>query len=395
VLTDWFFPARPKGTGEGEGGGLGAGGVVDPELLRGKKPVLRLQYRPSGRFGLVMLGVKDPRPEYKDRFKRLTADEMGGTNNTRVKIAGFDYLFGTLTPQNRWFRNHLHEDLPEPRIGRIYDMLFRGEKVRVTQRTEIVPGQTGLLDTCLVYYRIYNYGEVPRKVGLRVMLDTYIGANDGVPFTVPGRTGFVTKGEEFKGSAIPDYIEAIEKPDNPKDPGTTVRLGLKGIKLPDVDLDEPDRLRITRYPGNPDIGWDVDLEDIGDDSCVALYWDPKELAPGEKRYLAFTYGLSKLEVGDLLALSCPGSVLPGREFVVTAYVWNAKKGQKVTIELPEGLRLAPGQSPEKTVEEGAARSQVFWRVRAGKTGTYTIKARSESRKAQPRSVQVKATSIFG
>ena len=57
------------------------------------------------------------------------------------------------------------------------------------------------------------------------MLDTYIGANDGVPFTAPGVKGFIDDKKEFKGEEVPPYLEAVENPDDPKNPGTVARSG--------------------------------------------------------------------------------------------------------------------------------------------------------------------------
>ena len=37
--------------------------------------------------------------------------------------------------------------------------------------------------------------------------------------------------------------------------------------------------------------------------------------------------------------SAPAAVAPDREFVVTAYVYNAAAGQKVTLEVPAGVEL--------------------------------------------------------
>jgi hypothetical protein len=376
---------------------LGAeeGWQYDLSQLKDKKPLLGVQFNPDERFGLVMLGVKDP--QNKDRPKRLTASEVGDTNNTIVRIGGFDYKFGKQTPDNKWLRNRKQVKLPAPRRGWYSIMQFRGEKIQVKQLVEIVPGQTGLLDTCLIYYTIWNYGTSQQKVGLRIMLDTYIGANDGVPFTVPGRKGFVTKKEDFDGDKVPDYIEAIENPDNSADPGTTVRMGLRNIRLPNIELEEPSRLRICAFE-NANAEWEWPAKDMDKDpkdSCVAIYWAEKTMEPDTVRHLAITYGLSKLEVGDLLALSCPSSVLPNREFVVTAYVWNAKKGQKVKLEVPEGLKLAAGEEAEKVIEEAAVRTQVFWHLKAGKEGTYTLEASSGKAKARERPVKVKGTSIFG
>src|SRR5262249_20286066 len=48
---------------------------------------------PTMRFGLVMLKEKDPREEGK--FKRLTFDEYGRSNNTCLRVDGNEFLFGS------------------------------------------------------------------------------------------------------------------------------------------------------------------------------------------------------------------------------------------------------------------------------------------------------------
>jgi hypothetical protein len=377
--------------------------------LKDSEPRLGVQFtedpasKDQMRFGLVMLGVPDPRNP--DRFKRLTFAEMGESNNTIVKIGGYNYYFGRETPYNRWVKGKRKQPLPGQRKGWVSVMDFTAEKVLVAQHVEIVPGQSGLLDTCLVYYVIQNKAEVPQKVGIRIMLDTFIGSNDGVPFTIPGEKGFLDTKRDFMQKDVPDYVEVIEKPETPADLGTVARMGLKGIKLPGVGLEDVEWMRICRWPGNKDAPWEWEPEamnlpvDQAKDSCVALYWAYRDMNPGEKREMAFTYGLGDLSIGEgaaqesRLALSVPAQVQPGRAFVVTAYVWNAKEGQKIRLHLPEGLSLVEGQKEEQTVEQTAARGQVFWKVRASDKGTYEVEATSGAAKATGQ-VKVRST-IFG
>jgi hypothetical protein len=368
---------------------LVAGPNYDPALLRDPKPRLGVGFTREGRFGVVMLDALDPAD--KGRWKRLTARDNGATNNTVVKLGTSEYVFGYATPANKLTVSQ--EPLPAPYLGWRSVMDFSDEKVRVTQYLQLVPGQDDLLDTLLIYYRAYNYGTIPQKVAVRVLLDTFIGSNDGVPFTAPGQKGFVTAKAEYRGGAIPDYLEVVEKPEDSADPGTIARVGLRGLSWGDVELLDPEAVRICRFPGSH-VKWDWEMEEMKDDSCVAVYWPQVELDPKKSVHLAMTYGLGKLEISDRLALSARPAVRPGEVFVVTAYVYNASKGQKVTLQLPEGLELAEGEA-EQAVAEGAARTQVFWKVRARGEGARQIEAVSGGARARPVVVQVRRRSIFG
>ena len=373
--------------------------------VKDPNPKLGAQFSDNARFGLQMIGVKDPRPDYKDKFKKLTFDEQGRTNNTVVNIGGFEYFFGDKTPDNRFVGKALMA-LPNKRHGYTTTMDFTQSKVKVKQHVEIVPGQSGYLDTCLVWYHVENYGDVPEKVGVRFLLDTYIGANDGVPFTAPGVKGFIDSSRDFPAAEVPPYLEAVENPDDPKNPGTVARIGLKNIKLPGVELVELDDVIVCHFPPTgPQTRWEApkplqSIKDPPPDSCVFLYWPYVEMAAKSKRDMAFTFGLSQLDIGaggggNALALSTPDSVAPETDFFVTAYVYNANKGDEVELILPKGLTLAAGESAKKAVEEGGKRAAVFWKVHAGGAGVYPIEAAGGGSKTKPHDVVVKSSSIFG
>ena len=234
-----------------------AGANYDPKQLASPKPRIGVQFTDENRFGVVMLDVDDP--NNKGKWKKLTFEPDGKSNNTIVKIGSSEYKFGFKTPTNTWSpRRTPRAELPPPYKGTgwVSKMDFKSEQILVTQYIQIVPGQTMLLDTLLIYYTVYNYGTVPQNVAVRIMLDTYIGENDGVPFTVPGQKGFLTTHAEYKGSEIPDYLEVVENPDDPKNPGTIARLGLHGLQWSDeVKLLAPERVRICLFPGD-EAKWD-------------------------------------------------------------------------------------------------------------------------------------------
>jgi hypothetical protein len=392
--------APPPFAQEGRGRKLGATSWKDWTYNVDKsEPLLGLQF--SGeqmRFGLVMLKERDPNDSNK--YKRLTFMENGQTNNTCVRIQGDDYLFGHEQTGVRYVRNQKSVPLEKPRIGRRSVMTFPGD-IKVTQHVELVPSeQSGRIDTCLIYYTIENMGTTKREVGLRLMLDTFIGANDGVPFAIPGK-GLVKDKREFTQKEVPDYIEALEKPDL-KNPGTVVHLGLKGIRLPGVSLDPVSKVFIGKFEGSEQRyelkpGEKESITQGTPDSCVWMYWPELTLNGGEKREMAITYGLGAIAVQggsgqQQMALTVGGDFQPGKEFVVTAYVQNPRDGQKVKIDLPSGLTLAEGESPEKSLEKGDY-SQVSWRVHSSEAGAYTVKAESEKLQAS-KSVRIKSSGIF-
>lgn len=330
------------------------------------------------RFGLIL--TKEPDPDNPKEHKRLTYRENGVTNNTCVNIAGHEYIFGRKYSGSSLGRTR------EDREKHYWATSWTSpEKVDVLQEVQIVPGaQSGKLDTALVRYTLHNKGRVSPKVGLRVMFDTYIGGNDRVPFVIPGKPGMVKTFQEIKGDAIPDYIEALEKPD-PQNPGTVAHMGLKGIHVPDVTVEPIDRVVLRKFPG-ADAGWEPPVpEEVKaleiDDSCIMLYWAEREMDFDEKRYMAFSYGLNAIsspEGGGNLALTAGGSFLVGKDFTVTAYVKNPQARETVTLDLPEGLSLASGQQAEQEVQAKGEQTQVSWKVvhSSDQEGEYMIGAHS-------------------
>jgi hypothetical protein len=389
MAVDWFVGGRPgRPVVFTTGHDLD---VTEPyKNLKSTDPRLGIDFDDRKRFGIVLLTEKDPKnPE---KFKRLTYEEKGSTNNTCVKVDGHEYLFGNdfgNSGHGKWLKKE--EKRKGGRVGWDSVFEFTNESIVVTQSVDLVPGdQTRLLDTVLVRYAVENKSKLPHTVGIRVMLDTFIGANDGVPFAVPGSEGkkdrLVDTLETFDQKDIPEFVQALERPDL-NDPGTVAHLGLK---LPDF---EPlHQMVICRWPGNKEMRWKIDpLEAMRSnkekpDSCVVLYWAYDPMNAGEVRKMAFTYGLNTISSaggmgsggGDgKIALTTGGSTRPGREFTVTAYVKEPQEGQTVRLILPEGFSFAKGHDAEKKVEGGGDLSQVSWRVRSGKKeGDFLLEAAS-------------------
>jgi hypothetical protein len=387
-------------------GGSGAYRLpVDPH------PRLRLGFDKALHFGLVVVDPAHPSdldPKKLTYDKRLTYDPYGSTNSTVLRIDGQDHKFGGKTGGG-WER-------PKPEDvgkwgGKKATWIFDDSRIAVTQTVELVPGEPQivegeykhLVDTCLVRYTIKNTDSRPHTVGLRFLLDTLIGSNDGVPFTVPGR-GLVDSFADYQGGQIPDFLFVLERPD-PKNPGTVAQLTLRlGGKL-----EAPERVSLTRWPGQNGVSkFDVPLvsfapnpveKDMGlpGDSAVALYWEERELGPKETREVGFTYGLGNLSATGELALTVGGALVVNNELTVVGLVNREPgPGETITLELPEGLKLAettPQTQPVPRLQGGRPRP-VTWRIWASQPGDFTIRIRTSSGDVQERRITIRSSSIF-
>ena len=358
-------------------------GLLDPN------PRLDVRFNDTMRFGIVMLN--EPDPAEPRRLKRLTFEEDGSTNNTCLKVDDQEILFGK--SPGEWVRERKGDlrrvELKPFGWRSVWEVCpnleeFPSSRIRVTQAIELVPGeQTRLLDTYLIHYTVKNQSKESHRVGLRVLLDTFIGTNDGSPFVIPGQPGLLQTMRRFSQKEIPDYVQALEH-DDLANPGTVAHVGLKGVRLPNAD-EAPEKLEsllICRYPGNSEMKWDWEPEPIDKDpgrkdSCVALYWTYMMMNPGETREMGFTYGLNAVSssTGGQLGLTVGGSFKPGGEFTLTAYLKDAQPNQRVALSLPPGLVLAEGETAEH-VAEGGGLTQVSWRVKAERLGIFSPRVTS-------------------
>lgn len=379
-----------------------------------KKSVLKLDYghKPKARnfrFGLISADKKDPKDPSKNL--RLTFDQEGDSNNTRIKIDDREFLFAHAMKEVRVIEDK--EDTKRRAWRVSCDYLIGGERIKVTQFIQIVPGsQSGDLDTCLVRYTVENKGKNKHKIGLRMMLDTFIGGEDGVPFVVPGTDGFVTKFTEFTQKDMPDYIEALEN-QNLDSPGVIAHLGLKGFQLPDCEPEALYKLLLGENPGNKEFSYDADPSELAPkkgkdgsrftDSVVFLYWNERDTNPGEVRDFVFSYGLGEISKpdgssGGKLSVTIGGNTNAGKSFTLTALVKDAVKDQKVAIVLPEGVSLASGETKEKSIVEvdrATQMSQVSWKVSASKAGVFSLKVASGQFSSQAKvNIREASSSLF-
>ncbi len=352
------------------------------------------------------LGIPDAsKPEPRPFKTKLIYDEYGRTCNVCVRVDNKDFLWGR--EQGKWqmpIKQPLGKDQEgHPLIGAKSVWEHTAPRIDIAQIVEIVPGGLSadstkrLLDTCLVRYDITNRDDKPHKVGLRFLLDTFIGSNDAVPFTIAGAKETCSTMKSFdRATEVPDFISALEKQDL-NNPGTVAHLSLKY----GAGLEPPTRVTLGAWPVanlRKEAGgqgaqmfntrWAVPVlpmalakssENPGGDSAVTLYWDDKELPPKETRTVGFAYGLGSVtgEKTGGLGITASAGLMAGKEFTLTAYVKNPAPGTTITLTLPKGLELAGGTATESVpaIPPGSASpySPVTWRVKAIKGGVQRVR----------------------
>ncbi len=331
--------------------------------------VVALKTMSNGRFGLATT-IGDPRRQDDDN-KNLTFDVNGRTNNTRIFVDGDTPIFGEapgilLAPAHTEGGRQVTD--------------WQYNKIFVAQRLAIVLGaSTNLYDTLRVEYTIDNRDAVAHDVGLRLMIDTLIGDNDGVPFRVPGVSGIVNRAAELQDKSIPDFIQVLEK-ESTVDAGVIINVTLRG-----ADTSTPERVLITGWRG--DAQWDY-LQSVGGlgapltrygtidtgDSAVGLFFPIQSLGAGERRTIVTYYGLGAISSTETKNPSLGLSVSSNRveqdaSFWVIASIGNPRVGQSVVLSLPPQMELVDGTLSQTVAPEASASFTTrSWLVRAKTPG---------------------------
>ena len=401
LVHDIFFAH-----GKTAGGGDDERGAVDD------RPFVKLVFD-EGRAGptytdSMNFAVHKIDPEKKDSASvKLNYYDNGFGNSIVAKIDGKEEVFGQ---SGKWLSGA--EKAGHYPGGKKRAFEFTKQGIVVTQTVTIEPGdpiQTPsgeykrLLNTCLIRYKIHNHDKNSHLFGLRVLMDTCIGDNDGVPFTLPGVNELVSTSKDFRDNAVPDFVQVLEKPDL-RDPGIVLQLNLRVSK----ELEAPSRFLLTHYPvsnATPDKKilnrWEVPIRNFEEDSCVVIYWKELPLKKGETRELGFTYGVGNISsTGNKLAVTVGGAMQLDGELTVVALVAD-QTAKAATLELKDGLTLIdpttrtqklPAMRPDEN--DKIRPTPVTWRVRATSAGKHDVLVTTDSGLSQGRRVTITLKSLF-
>jgi hypothetical protein len=253
--------------------------------------------------------------------------------------------------------------------------------VRVTETLRLADNPfSGRHDAVAIDYQVANADSVSVDVGVRALIDVKLHRNDGAPYIVPG-VGAVTTEREFLAGDVPPFWQAFESPTyDPRELRSVGILDGRGVAV-------PDRFIIVHWLDILDQLWDYPIDTtkpITLDSAVALYWQPRTLAPGEAYTVTTAYGLAG-DRGGAAFLSGPVNAECGATIPVSLFVTNFDTtpltGGSATLTLDPGVALAPGESAAKPIPDIApgATGSVVWQVLIGAAsrGSFLMRATAQ------------------
>ena len=327
----------------------------------------------QGRFAVETTGGA-PARENDDNKPLIYGRPNPWTSYTSLWINDQKYVFGGSTERRAGNDAEYGEVIQEPTVedNQIVTKT-RFDNIVVEQILSIVKSSTtGLADSAQIQYRIINEGQEEEKIGMRVMLDTMLGENDGAPFRLGEDT--ISTDKLYYDKQLDDFWQAFDSVSNPQVTSQGSFIG------PDVST--PDRVYFSDWGSLADGVWDFDFNpgqefirkgEYEIDSAIAMYWVPEIIEPGESRTYITKYGLGGITIvpGILsLGVTSPAEVTldeNNQTFPVVAYLENTSeinaRNVSINIDLPDNFRAEAADRNLGDMEPGDI-SQINWNVRA-------------------------------
>ena len=200
------------------------------------------------------------------------------------------------------------------------------ENVVITQTLQIIKNSgTNLNDTVQISYTAQNRSGTAKNIGIRIMLDTMLGSNDGAPFKVPS-VGNVTREKELVGNAIPQYWQAF-------DSLTNASVFAVGTLYQGNDR-KPDKVQFTAWGNVYDSthAWSYTVDpqnEVTYDSAVSIYWNPIRVAANASTTVNTYYGVGYTDTGTSATVA--NAEIPSNGFSVMVVDENSTPISGATV----------------------------------------------------------------
>ncbi len=388
---------------------LGAVWAGDEQLLSLENKYIKIFInntdQETGRFAVDVTGGDPGRID--DNGKPLIyGHPKPWTSFSTIQIGGKNYVFGKSTIKRPGAGLPGGEIIELPKINNDQiTMKCKYDTVEVEQLLDITRSpSTGALDTARIKYIFKNTGVSPVAVGLRTILDTMVGDNDGAPFRIGGKE--VLTDYSCASTEYPDFWQAF---DSLSKPAVIAQGTLKG-----GDVTTPDKLLFTNWGKAADYPWEIPIEAGQDftrlgeyelDSAVAMYWYPRSIQPGGLVHVTIYYGLGGITFSPgttFLGISAPAEIQysfnASRKYTIVMYMEHRGEAKaenvKINLKLPTGLECVNGDS-NITLPElmPGVTKQFLWEIRPnglyqGETG-FEVKVSGEHLEANEVSRKIK------
>jgi hypothetical protein len=364
------------------GAPAGQGPSVSSEFIR-----IRVNPGPqeAGRFAIDTTGG-DPSRTADDNKVLIYGSGQPWTSYTTVLVDDQPFAFGGPTARRAGKELGVGAvTAPREADSKTITCATRLGDIEVKQELGLARSTTTRVeDAARIAYVVTNRGDSAHAVGLRLVLDTMLGSNDGAPLRAGDQA--ITGAVELAGQRLPDYWQAFDSLSHPE----VISQGT--LRAP--GLTPPDRMRMADWGTLADSPWDFPLTsgagftrrgEEAQDTAVALYWEPVTLKPGESRAVSTLYGVGGVSLSPAqlsLGLTAPAEVdyqyEDARPFSVVAYIENSggfdSRATTCALELPKGLKLVEGEAevPFGLLKPGETR-QASWRVTPTGEGEGSLK----------------------
>lgn len=346
----------------------------------------------QGRFAIETTGG-DPSRDNDDKQPLIYGRPIPWTSYTTVRIDGQNYVFGGATKKRAGKTGRYAVVHEQSVTNNAIVTRTTLDGIEVTQRLSLFRNPLSrVMDTVLIEYRLRNVSERSKTLGLRMMLDTLLGQNDGAPFRLKEHA--YQSEQEFVGKGIAPYWQVFDSLKNP----AVIAQGV--VSDSESGIVAPDRVLLSNWGLLADNPWTFPYQEgrsfvregeLELDTALAMFWNEQVLAPGESRTVQTLYGLGgvSLAPGELslgLAMVSELDVLSREPQLLVAYVMNNggydSNDTRLYVELPEGLDIVEGTKAltlgPLLVGESRQLAIMVQATEALKTGTYPIVVKAES-----------------
>ncbi len=207
---------------------------------------------------------------------------------TTLRIGGQDVRFGSELGNDQLA-------LVKSADGKTITRGWQYNSIQAIQRIKLVNSAWSVNkaeDTILLQYVLINTDATRiQNVGLRILLDTMLGSDDGAPIRVPYYRNYNTLNEmSFEFPTVPPWWTAMGR-----DPQTDEIVFSAQGTIKGFDATAPDKFVIANWHDWEETSWNYDAkkDKLIKDSSVMMWWYPRDIAPGDSLIITTYYGLGE------------------------------------------------------------------------------------------------------